>query len=148
MIKGKDYIGIGCGAMIFNDEGKVFLSKRGKNVRNEVGKWEFPGGGVKFGEKCEDAVKREIKEEHDIDIEVIEFLEVVDHIIPEEKQHWVAPSYIARLISGEAKIMELEKCDEIMWINLSEIDHEMLSLASKSNFLKYIEKYDYIAPTF
>ncbi len=27
MIKGKDYIGVGCGAMIFNDEGKVFLAK-------------------------------------------------------------------------------------------------------------------------
>jgi mutator protein MutT len=141
MIKGKDYIGVGCGAMIFNDEGKVFLSKRGKNVRNEVGKWDFPGGGVKFGEKIEDAVKREIKEEHDIDIEVTEFLEVVNHIIPEENQHWVSPSYVAKLISGKAKIMEPHKCDEIKWVKLSEIDPETLTSASRSNFNKYIEKY-------
>lgn len=142
MIKGKDYIGVGCGAMIFNDEGKVFLSKRGKNVRNEVGKWDFPGGGVKFGEKCEDAVRREVKEEHDIDIEVTEFLEVVNHIIQEENQHWVSPSYVAKLISGEAKIMEPDKCDEIKWVKLSEIDPKTLSSASRSNFDKYIEKYE------
>lgn len=141
MKKGVDYIGVGCGAMIFNDEGKVFISKRGKKARNESGKWDFPGGGVKFGEKCEDAVKREIKEEHDIDVEVVEFLEVVSHIIPEEKQHWVSPSYVAKLVSGEAKIMEPEKCDEIRWVNISEIDPETLSLASKSNFLKYMENY-------
>lgn len=146
MKKGVDYIGVGCGAMIFNDEGKVFLVKRGKGARNEAGKWDFPGGGVKFGEKCEDAVKRELKEEHNISIEVIELLEVVNHIILKEKQHWVSPSYIAKLIFGEAKIMEPEKCDEIKWVNLSEINSNELSRPSKSNYLKYIEKYGYNSP--
>lgn len=74
-IKGKDFIGVGSGAIIFNDEGKVFIAKRGKGARNEHGKWDFPGGSVEFGEKCEDAVKREIKEEYDFEIEVIEFLD-------------------------------------------------------------------------
>jgi mutator protein MutT len=146
MKKGVDYIGVGCGAMIFNEEGKVFVSKRGKRARNEVGKWDFPGGGVKFGEKCEDALRRELKEEHDIDIEPIELLEVVDHILPEEKQHWVAPSYAAKLVSGEAKILEPEKCDEIKWVDLREINPEELSMTSQSNFLKYIEIHGYNAP--
>ncbi|MFZ2226803.1 MAG: NUDIX domain-containing protein [Candidatus Moraniibacteriota bacterium] len=141
MKKGIDYIGVGCGAMIFNAAGKVFISKRGRDARNEAGKWDFPGGGVKFGEKCEDALKREVKEEHDIDIEVVELLEVVNHILPEEKQHWVSPSYVAKLISGEAKIMEPNKCDEIKWVSLSEIDPETLSVASRSNFSRYVEKY-------
>lgn len=148
MKKGVDYIGVGCGAMIFNSAGKVFVSKRGKGVRNEVGKWDFPGGGVKFGERCEDALKREIREEHDIEIEVVDLLEVVDHIIPEEKQHWVSPSYIAKLVSGEAKILEPEKCEEMKWINLSEINLEMLTLTSKSDFNKYIEKFGYNSPAF
>ena len=62
MKKGVDYIGVGVGAVIFNSEGKVFLSKRGPKARNEVGTWEFPGGGVEFGEKLADALVREIKE--------------------------------------------------------------------------------------
>ncbi len=110
-------------------------------MRNEVGKWDFPGGGVKFGEKCEDAVTREIKEEHDIDIEVVELLEVVDHILPEENQHWVSPSYIARLVSGKAKIMEPHKCDEIQWEDIAQIDPETLSVASRSNFFAYMRRY-------
>lgn len=58
MKPGKDYIGVGCGVIIFNKEGKVFIAKRGFGARNERGKWDFPGGSVELGEKCEDAIKR------------------------------------------------------------------------------------------
>ena len=50
MKKGIDFIGVGAGAIVINDKGKVLIAKRGTNSRNEVGKWEFTGG-VKFGEK-------------------------------------------------------------------------------------------------
>lgn len=84
MRKGIDFIGVGTGAIIFNDNGKVFLAKRGLKARNEKGKWDFPGGSVEFGEKIEDAIKREINEEFGIDIEIIDFLEVCNHILPDE----------------------------------------------------------------
>ncbi len=148
MKKGKDYIGVGVGAIVFNDERKVIVSKRGNLARNERGLWEFPGGGVDFGEKLEDAIKREVREENDIEIEILKLLEIVDHIIEEEGQHWVTTTYIAKHISGEAKTMEPGKCDEVRWIELSEINPEDLSLASRSNFLKYIELYGYNAPSF
>lgn len=141
MKKGVDFVGVGVGAMIFNNEGKVFLAKRGQEARNERGKWEFPGGGLKFNERCEDGLKREIREEFDIKIKVVELLEVSDHIIKEEKQHWVAPSYIAKYISGTPKIMEPEKIVEFKWFNLTDIDLGIISLVSQSNFLKYKEKY-------
>ena len=64
MKKGIDYIGVGSGAIIVNREGKVFLAKRGRDARNESGKWEFPGGGVEFGERLEDALVREVREEY------------------------------------------------------------------------------------
>ena len=147
MKKGVDFIGVGTGAIVINDDGKVLIAKRGSNARNEVGKWEFPGGGVEFGEKCEDAIKREIKEEFDIEIKVIELLEIVDHIIPNEKQHWVSPSYIAKYVSGETRILEPHKIDEFKWANISEIDVEMLSLASQRNFITYKKKYGDKAPT-
>jgi len=141
MKKGVDFIGVGSGALIFNKEGKVFLSKRGDASRNEIGKWDFPGGSVKFGEKCEDAVKREIKEEFNMDIEVVELLEVIDHILLQENQHWVSPSYIARYVSGNPEIMEPGKISEIKWVSINEIDMETLSLPSRSNLLKFKEKY-------
>jgi 8-oxo-dGTP diphosphatase len=121
MKEGKDTIGVGVGAIIVNDDGEVFMARRGKEATNERGLWEFPGGKVEFGEKLKDAVRREIKEEFDIDIEVIELLDVVDHILPDEGQHWVSPSYVCRLVSGEPRIVEPDKCDEICWYPIDNI---------------------------
>jgi len=84
---------------------------------------------------------REVKEEFDIVIDVLELLEVVNHIIPEEKQHWVSPSYIAKHIGGEPKIMEPDKCTGMKWVSLSEINRDDLSLASRSNYDKFIKRY-------
>lgn len=78
---GIDYIGLGVGALIFDEQGKLLLTKRGPKAKNEVGKWEIPGGGVEFGETVEEAVVREIKEELAITISVQEMLQVADHII-------------------------------------------------------------------
>src|SRR5690348_8756884 len=71
MRKGIDYIGVGVGAVLFNREGKIFLSKRGKKSRNERGKWECPGGALEFGESFEDTIQREMEEEFGIKIVVI-----------------------------------------------------------------------------
>lgn len=128
---GKDYIGVGVGALIFNGEGQLLLTLRGKKAKNERGKWEIPGGAVEFGETIEESLKREIKEELAIEIEVIEMLQLCNHIIPDEKQHWVSPTYICKIIRGEPKILEPEKCDEIGWFSLEEAEKLPLSIVTK-----------------
>lgn len=143
MIKGLDYIGVGVGAVILNDSNKLFLSLRGENVRNEKGLWEFPGGGLKFMEEFEIAIKREIMEDYDFEIEILDFLDLCNHIIPEEKQHWVAPTYICKFSSGIPKIMEPDKCEKIGWFSISEIQNLPLTIISKHNLtslMKYQTK--------
>src|SRR4026208_833415 len=98
MIAGRDYIGVGVGAMVFNQEGKVFLAKRGPQAKNECGCWEFPGGSVEFGETLVDAIRREFREEYQMDIDVVELLGASDHILLSERQHWISPTFIARHI--------------------------------------------------
>lgn len=141
MKKGVDFIGVGTGAIIFNKAGEVFVAQRGPRARNETGKWDFPGGAVEYGETCENALVRELKEEFEIDVEVIELLEVVNHILPEEQQHWVSPSFIAKHVGGIPRITEPEKCIGFKWIKITEIDPNILSVASRSNWQKFIEKY-------
>jgi 8-oxo-dGTP diphosphatase len=120
MKKGLDYIGVSAGAMIFNEKGELFLSKRSKNTKNERGHWETPGGSVEFGEKLEDAVKREIMEEYGVDIEITEQFPAADHIIPDENQHWVATTFLAKVKEGQTPvIMEPDKCDAIGWFSLN-----------------------------
>jgi mutator protein MutT len=140
MKKGVDFIGVGVGAIIVNNEGKLFLAKRGAEVRNESGKWEFPGGGVEFGDTLEATLKREIMEEYGVEIIVGELLDVCDHIIPDEHQHWVSPSYICSVAQGEPKICEPHKCEEIGWFSPAEIQKMDLSIVSKFNFENYFKK--------
>lgn len=133
MRKGIDYIGVGVGAVIFNDAGSVFLARRGAEARNETGKWEFPGGGVEFNETLEQALTREIREEFGFEIEVTSLLDVVDHIIPAEKQHWVSPTFLCRVKSGAPRILEPHKCSEIEWFRIDLIPEGQLTIASKKS---------------
>ncbi len=134
MKKGFDYIGVGVGGIIFNAEGRVFLAKRGREARNESGKWEFPGGAVEFGETLEHALAREVLEEYGITIEVGALLDVVNHIIPAEGQHWVSPSFICRIADGSPVIKEPHKCCEIGWFDINRIPEQELTIASKKSF--------------
>lgn len=141
MIRGTDYIGVGVGAAIFNSEGKLFITLRGKGAKNERGKWEIPGGSVEFGETFEQSIKREIKEELDIEIEIIELLGICDHIIPDEHQHWVSPTYICKIKKGVPKILESEKCDRIGWFTLKEAEKLPLSIVTKYDISLLKKKY-------
>lgn len=138
MRAGTDYVGVGVGAMVFNQEGRVFLAKRGLQAWNEQGTWEFPGGKVSFGETLARAIVREFEEEYGMTIELIDLLGVNDHIL--ENEHWVSPTFIARFVSGVPTILEPEKCSEIGWFELSALP-EPLSVVTRDDVRMYQMKY-------
>jgi mutator protein MutT len=144
MKQGVDYIGVGVGAIIFNTSNRIFLAKRAKEARNESGKWEFPGGAVELGETLEHAIQREIREEYGFEIVIDGLLDVVNHFIPEEKQHWVSPTFLCRIKSGTPSILEPSKCDEVAWFGLDEIPEKLLTIASRKSLesLRKIKKYN------
>ena len=131
MLKGRDYIGVGGGVLILNDLGEILLLKRGKDVRNESGWWSKPGGGVKFGETAIEAMKREIKEEVGIEIEITGYLPHTDHIIEEGNQHWAAFNFIAHIVSGKLQNMEPEKCDAIEWFAFNNLPKKITQTTSE-----------------
>lgn len=66
------------GAIII-ENGRLFSSKRGESKNPEVAyKYEFVGGKIETGELASEAIVREVKEEMDLDVEVIRpFMTVV-----------------------------------------------------------------------
>jgi hypothetical protein len=115
----------------------VFLAKRGKNAKNERGHWENPGGSVNYGETLEHAVKREMKEEYGVEIEIISQFPAADHLIPADNQHWVATTFLARIKPGQTpQIMEPTKCDAIGWFPLGKLPSP-LSRITKMDIMHY-----------
>lgn len=141
MKAGVDYIGVAVGLFIINDRGEVFLTKRSKEVTNERGTWEIPGGKVHFGETLQDAAKREAKEEYGIDIELVEQFPAQNHLLPEEKQHWVPTCFRAKIVgTKKPKIMEPSKCDAIGWFSFSKLP-KPLSIITKIDIDYYKERF-------
>lgn len=136
MKRGVDYIGVGVGALLVDAEGRLFLAQRGPKAKNERGLWEFPGGSVEFGETLTAALRREMAEEFGITIEVGTLLDVVDHILPAEGQHWISPTYLCRIVAGLPTILEPEKCSAIGWFALGNLP-TALSQITRENLVSY-----------
>ncbi|MFA6306327.1 MAG: NUDIX hydrolase [Patescibacteria group bacterium] len=71
MSEEKKYPKVVVGVFIFNDKSELFLMAH----RYWQNKFTIPGGHVEIGEKFEETVKREVKEETNLDIKDIEFLD-------------------------------------------------------------------------
>lgn len=66
-------------AVLVEKDGKFLLAER--NKENYKGYWIIPGGGVKFGETIQEAAIREIKEETNLDVDLVKqigFKEIVN----------------------------------------------------------------------
>ena len=91
-------------AAIIIKEGKVFATQRGYGEFKDF--WEFPGGKIEKGETPEDALKREIMEELDTQIDVVEELVEVEYDYP--KFHLSMKCFICSVVSGKLVLKEHE----------------------------------------
>ena len=107
-------------AAIIIHENKIFATQRGYGEFKDG--WEFPGGKIEPGETPQEALAREIKEELDIEIEVMGFLETVEYDYPEF--HLSMDCFFCVIRSGElvlkeheaAKWLTVETLDSVDWL--------------------------------
>ncbi len=102
-------------------EGERFLiSRRLPDAKIEAGKWEFPGGKVEFGEHPEACLRREIREELNLEIEVESFYQLVSHVYTASPRlaHVVLLCYFARVTGGELQCLDVA---EAKWVNRDEL---------------------------
>ena len=67
-------------AAVIKKQNKVFVTQRGYGEFKDG--WEFPGGKIEQGETPQEALKREIKEELDAEIEVGKLIDIVEYDYP------------------------------------------------------------------
>lgn len=104
-------------AIIFN-QGKVFATQRGYGEFKDG--WEFPGGKIEPGETPEEAIKREIKEELDTEIEIVKFLDTVEYDYP--KFHLSMDCFMCKVVSGDLVLKEHEAVKWLTKENLDSVD--------------------------
>lgn len=97
----KETISVACGLILKN--GHVLVARRAED-KQHGGMWEFPGGKFKFGENGEETIIRELKEELDVDVEVVKALEVVHYEYPEF--FITLYPFVCSVVSGTPRKME------------------------------------------
>lgn len=123
MRKGVDYIGICVTFYCHDGKGNYLFHKRSEKCRDEHGRWDCGGGGLKFGERLLEGVKREVVEEYAAEPVEIEFLGVSDVFrkIGNESTHWIAFRY--KVLVDREKVInnEPDMHEELGWFRLDSL---------------------------
>jgi ADP-ribose pyrophosphatase len=126
---------VGVGVLVVDRERRVLLTLRRRAP--EAGCWSIVGGKLDFMERLEECAMREAREEAGVEVELVRLLCLTDHLLPAEGQHWIAPAYLGRLVSGEARNCEPEKTEEVRWFAL-ESAPENLTMTARNAIRAYV----------
>jgi len=114
---------VGIGAVIEDEAGRILLVKhvpeRGGFWQ---GKWICPGGEFELGETIEEGIKREVREETQLEVDLIAPLYPFDRIVKsngEASLHVIYVDYLARATGGELKAGS--DIGEAIWIDKKHI---------------------------
>jgi 8-oxo-dGTP diphosphatase len=102
-------------AAVFRD-GRVLIVRRARAPL--IGHFSLPGGVVETGETLAAAVARELEEEVGVSARIIGFnrhVEAMAHEGDRIRTHFVIASFVARWISGEARVSD--EVDRVEWID-------------------------------
>ncbi len=111
---------VGVKIFLKNEEGKYLLVKRSsEKYKNTKGTWDIVGGRIDPGTYLVDNLKREVREETQLEIISEPILIHAQDIIPNEEKHVVRLTYIGTT-KGDP-IMDTSENIDFRWLTLEEI---------------------------
>ena len=136
----KIYPEVTVGALIFNPLDEILLIKSHK-WKN---KYVMPGGHIELGERAEDALKREVKEETNLSIYDIRFICFQEFIYGEEfwkKKHFIFLDFACKTDSTDVELNH--EGQEFIWVSLDKalaMDVEPYTKNTINEYLKSLRK--------
>lgn len=91
-------------ALVTNNRGEILL------VNSPWRGWEYPGGLIEPGETFQEALKREVREETGVEIEITGFVGICKNV----RKDIVNIDFTARYIGGE--LTTSEESTEVIWV--------------------------------
>ena len=122
---------VGVGAVIVRD-GRALIVRRAHEPRK--GEWSLPGGMLHLGESLADAVRREVREETGLEIELGPIIETFDRIHRDEagriRYHFVIVDFVCWSPSGDA--VAGSDAEAVAWVTAAEIDQYGVNAHAKA----------------
>lgn len=107
------------GALVADEAGDVLMIRTHKWSH----RWGIPGGKIKGGETCEQALRREIREETGLELRAIDFVMVQDCIEPpefERRAHFLLLNYLAECQGSRPEVVLNHEAEAFRWCSLAE----------------------------
>ncbi|HEY3476090.1 MAG TPA: NUDIX domain-containing protein [Anaerolineales bacterium] len=133
-------IRLGCSAAIFDEDGRIFLTRRADN-----GQWCLPGGRMEAGESVAEACEREVWEETGLKVRARRLVGVYSHpdqlvVYPDgNKAHIVALHLEVEVIAGEPILSD--ETTEFGYFTLQEIERLEIFGRHKERIIDTLENY-------
>lgn len=102
-------------AAVIMKEGRVFATQRGYGEFKDG--WEFPGGKVEAGESPEEALRREISEELEVEVNVGDIIDTIEYDYP--AFHLSMKCYACTIAGGSPHLLEHEAA---RWLSADQLD--------------------------
>jgi len=108
-------------AAVIQKKDLILIAQRKKNSFLEPNKWEFPGGKVEPGERLEDCLIREVKEELGIEIVVNGLFMVHTHVYHKKGRAYPIQLhvYLAEWKCGQVRTID---CQDFRWVFPHELE--------------------------
>jgi len=122
------------GAVIYNNDNKIFLAQSHK----WQDKWGVPGGHLEWGETLKNAVKREVKEETNLDVTQVKLINVQESILDPEyykPAHMIFLDYSCKAITNAVKLND--ELYNYVWIDPQKALETLDIKDSASIFIKH-----------
>jgi len=110
-IRGAPFPRIRVAAIIIQD-GRILLIRHKKGPHTY---WLLPGGGVEYGEALDEALRRELREETNLDINVQDLAFVNDSVAPDGSRHIVNLYFFAQAVGGSLAVTVDDRVKEARW---------------------------------
>ncbi len=136
--KGISFVGVTTSFICHDGKGHIFMAKRTPKCRDEIGRWDNGGGGLKWGQKAKENAIREIKEEYSVTPQKIDFLGYRDvfRIQNDTKTHWLSLDFLAEVDPKKVKINEPDFFTDSGWFSLDNLPQPL-----HSQFPTILKKY-------
>jgi ADP-ribose pyrophosphatase YjhB (NUDIX family) len=122
--KGKSFVGVSVVFFCHDGAGKLFFAKRSEKARDEAGRWDVGAGGLKWGERAEDTVKRELMEEfgaEPLEIEFLGYRDAFRQSVDGTPTHWLGLDFLVRVDPAQVRLMEPDMADSFGWFEFHEL---------------------------